>query len=56
MKLIGDFIHDVATFFGVEECDGCKKRRKKLNAAHARLRGKKPKRCADCAKVRRIGG
>lgn len=56
MKLFGDLVHDVATFLGFEECDSCKKRRKKLNAAHARLRGKRKPPCVECAKARRIGG
>lgn len=57
MKLIGDLVHDVATFLGFEECSGCKKRRKKLNEAHARarLKGSRKAPCAECKKVQRIG-
>lgn len=51
MKLIGDIISDVTRFLGIEECDSCKRRKKKLNAAHAKLRGKRT-RCAECVKVR----
>jgi hypothetical protein len=59
MKLLGDLVADVAQFFGVAPCDRCKRRRKKLNAADARVRaklgGKKRKPpCADCTKVKRI--
>jgi hypothetical protein len=54
MKLIGDVVSDVARFLGFKECDACKKRKKKWNAAHQKLRGRKPP-CAECAKVRRIG-
>jgi hypothetical protein len=58
MKLIGDLIHDVTSFLGIKECSGCKRRRKKLNAAHAKLKGRggrKTTPCVECAKVRRIG-
>jgi len=54
VKLLGDLVHDVANFFGFEECDGCKRRRKKLNAAHAKVKGRRTK-CPECTKARRIG-
>jgi hypothetical protein len=53
MKLAGDIVSDFARLLGIRECEGCKRRKKKLNAAHAKLRGS---RCVECAKVRRIGG
>jgi hypothetical protein len=56
MKLLGDFISDVAQALGIRECERCKRRKTKLNAAHARLRGGKRARCVECAKARRMGG
>ncbi len=55
MKLVGDMFADVAQFLGFAECDGCKRRKKKLNAAHAKLRGKRRAPCPECVKARRIG-
>jgi hypothetical protein len=57
MKLLGDLIHDVTSFLGIEECSGCKKRRKKLNAAHAKMKGgrKRAPACPECVKARHIG-
>lgn len=54
-KLAGDIISDFARLLGIHECEGCKRRKKKLNAAHAKLRGAKRGRCIECAKARRMG-
>jgi hypothetical protein len=56
MKLLGDFIGAVAEGLGFKECAGCKRRKAKLNAAHARLRGGRRKRCDECKKARTMGG
>ena len=55
MKLAGDIVSDFARMLGIRECASCKRRKAKLNAAHARLRGDKGKGCAECAKARRMG-
>lgn len=55
MKLLGDIVSDVARFLGIEECDACKKRKARLNAAHAKIRGKRVRPCHECAKARKIG-
>jgi hypothetical protein len=55
MKLIGDFISDLTKALGLKEsrCGGCARRRKKLNAMHARLRGGGSTRaCAECARAK----
>lgn len=54
MKLLGDLLSDAAKLLGFRECAGCKRRKRKLNAAHAKLRGRKPK-CTECEKARHVG-
>jgi hypothetical protein len=54
-KLFGDMIGDLAKALGFKECSGCKKRRRKLNAAHAKLRGRKIA-CPECDKAKHVGG
>jgi hypothetical protein len=58
MKLLGDLVHDVATLLGIEECGACKRRRRKLNAADARVRAglKRKGRSAPCAECDRAKG
>ncbi len=54
-KLLGDMIGDLAKALGFRECRGCKRRRKKLNAAHAKLRGRKVD-CPECDRAKHVGG
>lgn len=54
MKLLGDMVADVAKLLGFRECSGCKRRRKKMNDADAKLRGRKSA-CPECVKARKIG-
>lgn len=56
MKLIGDIIGDFAKALGFRECKGCKRRRKKLNDAHAKLRGRGKAPCVECDKAKHVGG
>jgi hypothetical protein len=52
MKLFGDVVADMAKALGFKECDACRRRRRKLNDAHTRLRAKRGRsHCSECDKV-----